>query len=76
MLLSSTHQALNYPKDSIAIVQIMQHVIGLIKCIINIGFQFSSIDVIFRKAFNLDVVLLVATALGIVANGLLLFGVM
>ena len=61
---------------SIAVMQMVQHVIGLIKCIINIGFQFSSIDVIFRKAFNLDIVLLVATALGIVANGLLLYGVM
>ena len=61
---------------SIALVQIVQHVIGLIKCIINIELQFSSIDVIFRTAFNLDMVLLVATALGIIANGLLLYGVM
>ena len=61
---------------SIALVQILQHSIGLVKCIINIEFQFSSIDVIFRTAFNLDVALLVATALGIIANSLLLYGVM
>ena len=61
---------------SIAIVQILQHAIGLVKCIINIELQFSSIDIIFRTAFNLDVVLLIATALGIIANCLLLYGVM
>ena len=60
---------------SIAIMQMVQHAVGLVKCIVNIELQLSSIDVIFRTAFNLDVTLTVATTIGLVANSLLLYGV-
>ena len=60
---------------SIAVVQIVQHAVGLVKCIVNIELQLTTIDVIFRSAFNLDVTLTVATTLGLIANSLLLYAV-